>query len=68
MPGASLRDLMARTGHDSMQAALIHQHANQSVDRKIADAMEELITEHESATDQDDDPDDGAAGALVPAR
>lgn len=72
MSGASLRDLMSRMGHDSMRAALIYQHATQSADRKIADAMEELITEHDSATDQDDDqgddPDDGAAGALVPAR
>lgn len=75
MSGASLRDLMARMGHDSMRAALIYQHANQSADRKIADAMEGLIAEHESAADpdgdpapaQDDDPDDGAAGVLVPA-
>jgi integrase len=35
MSGASLRDLMARMGHDSMRAALIYQHANQSADRKI---------------------------------
>jgi integrase len=76
MSGASLRDLMARMGHDSMRAALIYQHENQTADRKIADAIEGLIAEHESATGpdddpakaQDDDPDDGAAGVLVPAR
>ncbi|GAB3819429.1 hypothetical protein GCM10027605_73600 [Micromonospora zhanjiangensis] len=28
-PGASLRDIMARMGHDNPRAALIYQHANQ---------------------------------------
>jgi integrase len=78
--GASLRDLMTRMGHDSMRAALIYQHRTQGADRRIAAAMEELIGKHdaESAVDRDrgkgskgtdagsdDDPDDGAAGALV---
>jgi integrase len=70
--GASLRDLMARMGHDSMRAALIYQHANQTGDQDIADGIEELLPEHlaegEDPDDgEDDDPDDGAAGALVPA-
>ncbi|MDQ1289453.1 MAG: hypothetical protein QG622_3019, partial [Actinomycetota bacterium] len=81
--GASLRDLMARMGHDSMRAALIYQHRTQGADRRIADAMEDLIDEHapqpakaqepneEKAADENedpgDDPDDGAAGALVRA-
>lgn len=38
-PGATLRDLMARMGHDSMRAALIYQHATLDADRHIADAM-----------------------------
>ncbi|GAA5176921.1 site-specific integrase [Rugosimonospora acidiphila] len=38
--GASTRDLMARMGHDSAQAALIYQHATTEADRAIADALE----------------------------
>lgn len=34
--GASTRDLMARMGHDSSQAALIYQHATAEADRAIA--------------------------------
>jgi hypothetical protein len=72
MTGASLRDLMSRMGHDSMRAALIYQHKTQGADRKIADAMEALISDVETSAEgdgnDDDDPDDGAAGALVPAR
>jgi integrase len=37
--GASLRDLMARMGHDSSQAALIYQHATSEADQAIADAV-----------------------------
>lgn len=37
--GASTRDLMARMGHDSMNAALIYQHRNREADRKIADHL-----------------------------
>jgi integrase len=62
--GASLRDLMARMGHDSMQAALIYQHRTRGADRRIAAALEALI---EGTKRDGDDPDDGAAGALVPA-
>jgi integrase len=67
--GASLRDLMSRMGHDSMRAALISQHTTQKADRKIADALERLLDQHAVGTSDthDDDPDDGAAGALVPA-
>jgi integrase len=42
--GASLRDLMTRMGHDSMRAALIYQHNTEGADRKIADALEALLT------------------------
>jgi integrase len=67
--GASLRDLMARMGHDSMRAALIYQHKIQGADRKIADAMEALIADHQKAPGPDDEaPKDGAVGTLVPVR
>jgi len=35
MPGATLRDLMVRMGHDSMRAALIYQHASQTADQMM---------------------------------
>jgi integrase len=38
--GASLRDLMARMGHDSSAAALIYQHASSAADRSIASAVD----------------------------
>ena len=38
--GASTRDLMARMGHDSMQAAVIYQHATTRADRAIAAALD----------------------------
>jgi integrase len=69
--GASLRDLMARMGHDSMRAALIYQHRTQGADGKIAAAMEELISAHEDESagedTPDDDPDDGSTGGLEQA-
>jgi hypothetical protein len=69
MTGASLRALMSRMGHDSMRAALIYQHRTQGADKKIADAMEALLAEREDeAKGDDEDPDDGAPGAPVPAR
>src|SRR6185436_3766213 len=41
--GASTRDLMARMGHDSPQAALIYQHATSEADRAIADALNAAV-------------------------
>ncbi|MGW4151721.1 tyrosine-type recombinase/integrase [Micromonospora chersina] len=41
--GASTRDLMARMGHDSTQAALIYQHATAEADRTIAQALHEAV-------------------------
>ncbi|HEX3733063.1 MAG TPA: site-specific integrase [Mycobacteriales bacterium] len=62
----STRDLMARMGHDSMNAALIYQHATSEADRVIADALDaQLGGGHDEDQVQDDDPDDGAAGAPV---
>jgi integrase len=49
-PGASLRDLMARMGHDSPRAALIYQHTNSEADRAIADAVSEVVAEHHRNT------------------
>jgi integrase len=42
-PGASLRDIMARMGHDSPRAALIYQHANREADQGIADAIDKAV-------------------------
>ena len=41
--GASTRDLMARMGHDSTQAALIYQHATAEADRAIAQALHDAV-------------------------
>ncbi len=65
-PGVTLRDLMARMGHDSMRAALIYQHASRDADRHIAESMgEQLALFWPEATDPDED-DDGGAGSLEP--
>jgi integrase len=42
-PGASLRDIMARMGHDSPRAALIYQHTNREADHGIADAIDQAV-------------------------
>ncbi len=42
-PGASLRDIMARMGHDSPRAALIYQHASREADQAIADAIDQAV-------------------------
>lgn len=73
--GASTRELMHRMGHASMRAALIYQHATSERDREIADALGERIARKLKPADSGDragseepeDPEDGAAGALVPA-
>ncbi len=64
--GTSLRDLMARMGHDSPDAALIYQHATSKADRAIAKALGEAMTNTDDSDDPDDDePDDGTAGELA---
>lgn len=66
-PGTTLRDLMARMGHDSVRAAIIYQHATRTADQAIADALGASMPDGLGRRqDEDDDPDDGAAGALVP--
>jgi hypothetical protein len=42
--GASTKELMARMGHASPQAALIYQHATSDRDRAIADALSDMAT------------------------
>ncbi len=54
---------MARMGHDSERAAMIYQHEARGADQTITSAIDaHIAAEH----DQDED-DDGQAGALVPA-
>jgi len=67
---------MHRMGHASTRAALIYQHATSDRDLEIAKELSRRAMaarakpKHEAkdkAADQGgDDPDDGAAGALVP--
>ncbi|MGW4501620.1 hypothetical protein ACWENR_23785 [Micromonospora sp. NPDC004336] len=40
---ASTRELMARMGHDSPQAAMIYQHATSEADRAIAQAVSDRV-------------------------
>ncbi|WP_234038808.1 tyrosine-type recombinase/integrase [Micromonospora coerulea] len=48
--GASTRELMARMGHDSAQAAMIYQHATSEADRAIAQAVSDAVkAEHKKA-------------------
>jgi integrase len=72
--GASLRDLMARMGHDNPRAAMIYQHASSEADQAIADAVsagvealrEKQRKEREATqtkvAQEPDEGDDGAAG------
>jgi len=62
--GAGLRDLMARMGHDSERAAMIYQHEARGVDKAITDAIDAHVDDEQR---QDDEADDGPAGALVHA-
>lgn len=58
---------MARMGHDDMRAALIYQRATSDADRLIAERLSLLVEEHRRDS-ADGDDDDGASGALVPAK
>jgi hypothetical protein len=67
----STRDLMARMGHDSIEAALIYQHKSSEADRSIADHMDAQARRAKKPKKRarkppSDDDDDGSAG--VPAR
>jgi hypothetical protein len=50
-------------GHDSSDAAMVYQHATSAADRAIADAVDKAVREVQD--EDDDNPDDGAAGAIV---
>ncbi len=43
--GATTKELMARLGHASARAAMIYQHATEDRDRRIADALGEMVRE-----------------------
>ena len=51
-PGTSTRDLMDRTGHDTMRAALIYQHHTRDGGRRIADALEVEVQRGESSANR----------------
>jgi hypothetical protein len=54
-------------GHDDMRAALIYQRATQEAADRIADGITDQVERHRRAPGApDEDPDDGASGALVP--
>jgi integrase len=57
--GASLRDLMARMGHDSPDAASIYQHATRQADKAIADAVSAQVDAEQKTTQASND---GQAG------
>jgi integrase len=65
-PGATLRDLMGRMGHDSMRAALIYQHASRDADRHIAASMGEQLALFWPEPTENDEGDDGDPGPLEP--
>jgi hypothetical protein len=44
-PGASLRELMERMGHDREQAALVYLHSSEERQQQIADTLSKLATE-----------------------
>jgi hypothetical protein len=58
------RHLIARMGHASERAAMIYQHAARGAGDAITEAMDSHV---EAEQVRDEDGDDGAAGALVPA-
>jgi integrase len=66
--GASLRELMARMGHNSARAALIYQHASKDRERAIGAAISSRIEavrgageRHDRDTDAGDDREPGPA-------
>jgi len=53
--GASLKDLMARMGHDSGRAAIIYQHEARGADLAITSAIDAHIEAAKASHGQDDD-------------
>ncbi|MDX6238191.1 MAG: hypothetical protein QOG10_3006 [Kribbellaceae bacterium] len=59
---------MARMGHDSINAAIIYQHATAQADKAIAQGLDACLRAiRPSAEGNDEEPDDDGAGALVEA-
>lgn len=61
----STRDLMARMGHDSMEAALLYQHKSREADLAIAAHLDGQLSEtvkSDADHHSDDGGDDGSAG------
>lgn len=50
--GASTRDLIARMGHDSINAAIIYQHATTEAGRAIAAALDVVLQERTKPGDR----------------
>ena len=50
--GARLKELMARLGHSSVRAAMIHQHASRDRDRLIAKGLGVFAQEARATNDQ----------------
>ncbi len=68
--GASLRDLMARMGHDSERAAIIYQHEAQGADLAITSAIDAHIEaakpgQHQAADHSPGTPPRSANGPLM---
>ncbi|MEH1012548.1 site-specific integrase [Micromonospora sp. CPCC 206060] len=59
--GATLRDLMDRMGHSTTRAALIYLHKTAGRDRKIADALSQLVEDSRGGTGRSDGGDQGDA-------
>ena len=59
--GATTKELMARLGHASPQAAMVYQHAASDRDRRIADGLAEMALKA-GVADGSDDADDLAEG------
>ena len=63
--GASLKDLMARMGHDSERAAIIYQHEARGADLAITSAIDAHI---ETAKASQGQPGDGSPEAQYKSR
>lgn len=53
--GVSLRNLMARMGHDNERAALIYQHSSNRADRLVAEGLDALLRMTRETADDDGD-------------
>ena len=62
--GASLRDLMARMGHDSPAAALLYQHSSRAADEAIAAALDARLAASKDETE--DQAENGSGAHLGP--